>query len=434
MSPETHPTLDVYLHGHLAGRLSRLENARLQFRYDAEWAEVDRIPLSHSLPVRREPFDDEEARPFFAGLLPEGDFRRAVARAFHVSAGNPFSLLDAIGGECAGAVSLVAPGQTPPSPGPVRWLSGTDELRSLVEEMPEHPLHLVDEDEGLRLSLAGAQDKLPVMFSGGRIGITHGDPPSTHIIKLPPRRFDWLAENEAFCLDLGRAAGLDVASAQVRYLDGVFADEPASSRYLLVERYDRTVVDGDRRRLHQEDFCQALGYVPEEKYEADGGPGIGECARLLHEVSAAPARDLLALADAVFFNFVIGNRDAHSKNFSILLEGDPAPRLAPLYDLVSTVAYDRLDAKLPMKVGGEKRPDYVRGRHIDRMADALEVSRPGLRRRALEVCERIEGGVEAVGAELAAEFRESAVYGRIGQQIQVGLDQLRQACAESAGG
>ena len=107
-------TLDVYFHSDLVGRLERLDGAELKFTYEGGWAASgDNPPLSLSLPLQEEPFEDLKCRPFFSGLLPEGEFLKAVARAFHVSADNPFSLLAEIGGECAGAVSLASPGEEP---------------------------------------------------------------------------------------------------------------------------------------------------------------------------------------------------------------------------------------------------------------------------------------------------------------------------------
>lgn len=424
--------LDVYMHGHEVGQLRRLPGAQLSFRYHEDWVARDGSPLSVSLPLRYQAFDDAEARPFFAGLLPEGEFLRSVAHAFQVSADNAFALLDAIGGECAGAVSLTPSGSGHPAPSPPLWL-GREELARLVSRLPRNPLHLASGGEGLRLSLAGAQNKLPVIFGGGKIGISRGDRPSTHIIKLPPPGFEGLAENEAFCLALARAVGLNAIDGFVRYLDGTFEDETSGPALLQVERYDRYDLDGVTHRLHQEDFCQALGRLPAEKYESEGGPGVAACAALIHRTSAAPAVETLAFADALLFNMVIGNRDAHAKNFSILIEGERAPRLAPLYDLICTTAYFDLDRKMAMKLGEERRADYFRGRHLDRLATELGLSALGLRRRARDLCDRIEAALPEVGGidePFAPEFRAGKIFARMERQIAEGLHQLRTACDE----
>ena len=423
--------LDVYLHTERVGRLERLEQGRLQFTYEPGWLNRAGLALSHSLPPRPEPFDDAGCRPFFAGLLPEGEFLRAVARAFGVSATNPFAVLTAIGGECAGAVSLAPEATPPPATGPPRWLDA-DELAELIDELPRRPLLAGGSDEGLRLSLAGAQDKLPVIFEGGRLGITRGDPPSTHIIKLPSERFDDMTANEAFCLALARWVGLDAVEAGARIAsEGAPETGPGDREYLLVARYDREAVNGGgAQRIHQEDLCQALGFVPELKYEADGGPGVAACARHLREHCAAPAVDILSFLDGLIFNFIIGNHDAHSKNLSLVLEGPRSPRLAPFYDLISTAAYEGLSRKMAMKLGGEYRPAYVRGRHLDRSAGDLEMTPTAFRRRAVELCERVEEAIEPARDEIPPEFAVRPVLERVGTEIRGGIKRLREAVAE----
>jgi serine/threonine-protein kinase HipA len=422
-------SLDVYLHSERCGVLERLERGRLSFRYSEQWVEDDRLVLSHSLPLQDEPFDDDTARPYFAGLLPEGEFLRAVARTFHVSAGNAFALLDAIGGECAGAVSLAAAGKGPPEPGPPRFLDSA-ELAKLVAELPANPLRVGEDEEGLRLSLAGVQEKLPVIFQGGKIGITRGDPPSTHIIKLPSPHFDGMTANEALCLELARRSGLDAVQAQARTTALGFEAAEDDDDYLLVVRYDREKQAGHVVRFHQEDFCQSLGFVPELKYESDGGPGIAQCADLLRKHSAAPAVDILAFADILVFNLVIGNHDAHAKNYSLLLEGPRAPRLAPAYDLVSTTAYPDLHRKTAMKYGGENRPDYIRGRHLDRAAKDLGMSPSAFRRRAQDLCDRVEPAVGSAIDALDPELASAPIVSRIRKRVEVGLRRVRTASLE----
>ena len=139
---------------------------------------VQTCALPISLPLQVEPFNDLQARPFFAGLLPEGKLRQLVARQFQVSKQNDFALLDHIGGECAGAVSLLPPDGLPAvsnSANDIDWLSD-DDLLAVLDELPQRPM-LAGQD-GLRLSLAGAQDKLPVVFDGQRIGLPRNGTPS----------------------------------------------------------------------------------------------------------------------------------------------------------------------------------------------------------------------------------------------------------------
>ena len=222
------------------------------------------VPLSQSLPIRPDAFDDRETRPFFAGLLPEGGTRKQIAKTLQVSAQNDYALLDSLGGECAGAVTLLEPGQSPQAveaPQAVRWLDPA-QLLQVLDEMPRHPMRAGD--DGLRLSLAGAQDKLPVVLDahGERTGLPLQGSPSTHILKPPIAGVEGSVFNEAFCMALAGALKLDVAHTKLQ----VVADGTQQRHYLLVQRYDRHVEQGPTlaagvapiQRLHQEDFCQAL--------------------------------------------------------------------------------------------------------------------------------------------------------------------------------
>lgn len=389
--------LEVWLFDRVAGLLEEDQSARLRFRYSPAWVAGGLPPLSQSLPLRTEPFDDDQARPFFSGLLPEGVPRRALAQRFGLSAGNDFGLLGEVGRECAGAVSVAPSGERPPTAtlDQVRWLDEA-ELAGVVAELPTRPL-FDDPEEGVRLSLAGVQDKMPVVCHGGRIGITAGQTPSTHILKAPIQRFDDTVANEAFCLRLAAALGLRTATAEISRAEG--------HDFLLVERYDREVESHAIRRLHQEDFCQALGVPPERKYEAEGGPSLAACAALLRTASASPAQDLLALVDAASFNLLSGNHDAHAKNLSLLYSPIGAG-LAPLYDLVCTAAYRGLSRKMAMKLGGEYRPLYVERRHVERFAEGCGLGPAAVRRRML----RMAISIGDLAADLFGELREQGEH------------------------
>lgn len=343
--------LDVYLNADLAGLLEQDDGGSLAFRYHPDWlAAPGAVPLSASLPLHPEAFRRRECRPFFAGLLPEEGQRRQIARAVGVSERNDFALLEKIGGECAGAVSLMPPGERPPDIADRIYQPLTpDELADKLAALPKRPL--LAGEAGVRLSLAGAQSKLAVAIQDGNCLLPLHGAPSTHILKPPSPFFGHLAENEWFCLRLAAAIGLDVAAASLGGSEG--------ARFLMVQRYDRRRrEDGTVERLHQEDFCQALGIPPEMKYQQEGGAGLRQCFELVRAVSAAPAVDVLRLFDAVVFNFLIGNGDAHGKNFS-LLHADGRTRLAPLYDLVCTQVYPDLDTRLAMKIGHERDPERV---------------------------------------------------------------------------
>lgn len=418
--------LAVYLHGTPAGTLERLPQAKLRFTYSPAYASAGGAPISLGLPLREEAFEDAECAPFFQGLLPEGDFLRAIARTFHVSSDNPFAVLAAIGGECAGALALGAAEGPVPGAGapPPRWLDD-EELRKLLGELPQRPLALLDEaedEDGIRISLAGAHDKIGVLCDEERIGLTHGAPPSTHILKMPIVRVEEPIVDEAYCLALAAAVDLDVAAAEPR--------EAGPQEFLLVRRYDRGRPGSTDTRIHQEDFCQAQGIAPPEKYEGEGGPGVAECAALLWRVSSAPARDITAFADALLFNFLIGNHDAHAKNYSLLLDGPEAVRLAPLYDLLCTAVFAGTRKKLAMKYGGENRPKYLRRRHLDRLAGELDVKPILVLRRAERMIELVGDNVETARAALPAAFQDRPILGEIATIVEERRERLARALAE----
>jgi serine/threonine-protein kinase HipA len=366
--------LDVYLQQALVGHLEQDDSGSLTFKYTDSWlASESPVALSNSLPLRGEPFRRNECRPFFAGLLPEETSRELIAKAFGVSDKNDFAILERIGGECAGAVSLMPSRESPiAEKGSYREIS-TDELARMISELPSKPL--LAGEAGIRLSLAGAQSKLAVAIFGEKYFLPLHGSPSTHILKPNGPHFRDLVENEFFCMSLAAMAGLEVADVQI--------GTAGSSRFLQVLRYDRNQLGDDLlKRVHQEDFCQALGIPPELKYQQEGGPNLKKCFELVRTVSSVPGPDVLRLFDAVVFNYLIGNNDAHGKNFSFLYENRTA-RLAPLYDLVCTQAYPGLAADAAMKIGGERKSDRVSSKNWSKFFTEAGVG-PAVARKRLE--------------------------------------------------
>jgi serine/threonine-protein kinase HipA len=387
---EQEPVLDVYLGNHLAGRLWLDARRRFVFRYEGKWVmDPNATPLSLSLPLKTEPYTDDSARPFFANLLPEGEIRRLIAQRFGLSEKNDFALLEQIGGECAGAVSLLLPGAFPDESRSYEELS-EEEFHRIITELPRRPL--LAGEKGIRLSLAGAQNKLPVFMEGDKVFIAGGNSPSTHILKPPIPGLDGTVENEAFCMTLAGRVGLPVPAVFIRkQLDTL----------LVVERYDRKKDPGGGiLRLHQEDFCQALGILPDQKYESEGGPKLSQCFLLLRDNSTRPAADQRSLLSWVIFNALIGNADAHAKNLAILY-AERGPRLAPFYDLLCTQIYPDLAEKYAMKIGGENRPDWLQLRHWERLADELSLKK----RFVLDMIQRMTGMIVIEAEKLAEDFQ-----------------------------
>lgn len=408
MASESATGLEVWLLNQRAGTLW-LKDGELQFQYSALWLEQPQaIALSQSLLLQAEPFGDRACRPFFAGLLPEGQLRQRIAQQCQISRSNDFGLLVVIGGDCAGAVSLVV-GDQVAAPDAVEWLE-QDQLIALLDDLPQRPM--LAQRDGLRLSLAGAQDKLPVVFDGARIGLPLGSTASTHILKPAIATVEGSVINEAFCMALGQAMGLQVADTEIL--------AAGDRQVLLVGRYDRRRGEGERwLRLHQEDFCQALGIQPELKYQNEGGPDLNACFGLLRRATRHSAPQVIRLLDAVAFNALIGNHDAHAKNFSLLYT-ERTPTLAPLYDLLCTVVYPTLTAKMAMKLGSKYRFSEVQSRHWEKFAEAAGLSWAQTRKRVIRTAAQLPSMARRLQAEDA--YRDEALIGDIANLIEQRCD------------
>lgn len=333
-----------------------------------------------------------------------------IAQKFQVSGQNDFALLDHIGGECAGAVTFLEPGQALPVPtrsDDVQWLSD-EEVVAILNELPRRPM-LAGQD-GLRLSLAGAQDKLPVVFDGARIGLPLNGTPSSHILKPAIHAVEDSVSNEGFCMALAEAMQLKPAKSKVhKVLDRSF---------LLVERYDRLIdAQGNRQRLHQEDFCQALGVVPEMKYQNEGGPDLVQCFDLLRSATRPSAPQVLRLLDYVIFNALIGNHDAHAKNFSLLYSGK-APVLAPSYDTLSTAAYPTMTQKMAMKIGSNYKFSEVQARHWEQFAESVGLTKAQAKRRILELAKLLPANARKLQFAPERGFVGNAVVEQISTLIE----------------
>ena len=399
--------LNVYFRDHLVGRLWLDERRRFVFEYDAGWlGQKGAISLSLSLPLRKEPYIDDTARPFFANLLPESEIRKVIARQLRISEENDFAILREIGGECAGAVSVL-PEDSFPQENPGYRELDEEELHRIIAELPRRPF-LVGE-KGVRLSLAGAQNKLPIYMEGNRIFIATGNAPSTHILKPLIQGLAETVENEAFCMMLASRMSLSVPKVTIR---------PGRDRLYIVERFDRErEKDGKILRLHQEDFCQALGVLPDQKYEGEGGPSLARCFGLLKEKSTSPAADQKALLSWVIFNFLIGNADAHAKNLAILYTVR-GPRLAPFYDLICTRVYPDLTDRMAMRIGGENRPDWIQSRHWERFSAEINIKPRLVLQTLREMPQRIIPQADALAKDFNDEFRQSAIVGKIHDGIK----------------
>jgi serine/threonine-protein kinase HipA len=370
--------------------------------------------LSLSLPLTRQRYPHGLVRSFLDGLLPEGDARQAIARDVGVSRDDTYGLIRALGRDCAGAL-VIQPDEESPPPRPTTLTAEplTDaEIADLVANLRSAPLGAGGR---VRISLAGVQEKLLLTrMPGGTWGRPVDGTPSTHILKPEIVRLPNAVENEAFCMRLAKHLDFPVASIEITMFNG--------RKLITVQRYDRVIhSDGSVQRLHQEDFCQATGVPPEKKYQEDGGPSLARIAGILQAVAPAAAVD--ALLRSVVLNVLIGNGDAHAKNFSLLHHPSGALGLAPLYDLMSTAYYG--DERLAMYIDSVQRTRRVTA---DRILN--EAARWGLTRlRASQIIADIMDRIPDAVALAAAET--PSLPAEIPAIIDGQLAQLRSAFSET---
>ncbi len=344
--------LDVFLHDSKAGVLEQFDDASLSFQYDDAYLSSENArPISVSMPITSEPYPNAVARPYFSGLLPDESARNRLAGALGISDTNAFGMLEIIGGECAGALALYGQNTRPAMVDARDEILEDQQLAGLLNELRGNPL--LGSRNDVRLSLAGAQDKLAVKVVNSQVALVKNGQPTTHILKPDIIGLAGSAQNECFCMTLALRVGLMAADVQLA--------TAGDTDYVLVERFDRINTSGGLTRLHQEDFCQALSVPPEIKYEDEGGPGIDRSLGLIKKVVDQPAADRLTFLKMQIFHFLVGNADAHAKNFALLHAPDArSPSLAPLYDVVCTSAYPALTKKMAMRIGRRNIPDTIR--------------------------------------------------------------------------
>lgn len=398
--------LDVWLYGVRMARLSepRRFRLRLEFTEDAldTFAEGSRV-LSLALPISRQPIQDRngalQVSAFIEGLLPEGNLRRHIAAEARVPVNDTMTLLERVGAECAGAVQILADGAKPGA-GQVRRLT-KQEVDSLIADLPTYHL---PEGTTPQASLAGIQDKvLLVTLPDGGWGWPEAGAASTHIIKPEPLggAVKHLIQTEDWALRVARGAGINAAESRLER----FEEREA----IVVVRYDRSP---EGNRLHQEDFCQALGLDPQAKYESTSEAArLGSRLRRIARVAGPRALDpdgfRLALLKAVTFNVVIGNADAHSKNYSVMIGRDGSVSLAPIYDAAPVMYLDPAFRGTSHVINGKTSIDNI---NVDDLTAEAASWGMGVRRAraAVRSCmERVYSSVEHVALPSGAKSVKS---------------------------
>lgn len=382
--------LAVWLYGDTVAEISRQRSQlRLTYTEDALQKYNLNVPLlSISLPLTRIRYTHLPVRAFLDGLLPEGESRVVVAREKGLSRDDTYGLISALGRDCAGAI-VIQPIEDLPPPSPTTLAArplSNEEIAELVANLREAPLGVGGR---VRLSLAGVQEKLLLTrMPDGSWGQPVDETPSTHILKPEIVRYPATVENEAFAMRLAKHLGLDVAPVETTTIGG--------RKLIVIERFDRVVhTDGSVERLHQEDFCQATAIAPDQKYEEDGGPSLQRIAGILQ--AYAPHESLESLLRAATLNILLGNGDAHGKNFSLLHDQSGAIRLAPLYDLMSTLFYG--DDHLAMYIDNVRRTSAVTIDRLINEAASWPLPRARSEEIIIDILDRAPAAVEAAASE-----------------------------------
>lgn len=421
MGRRTHArALDAWANGTLVGQWRLPARGPAEFQYAPSWTTApEGRPLSLSLPITPDnaPLRGDSVLNYFDNLLPDSDRIRARLQSrFHTRSREAFDLLEAIGRDCVGALQLLPPDAPPANVFTIEVEALDDAgVERMLTAAVTSPARLAPEDDDeFRISLAGAQEKTALTWHAGQWCRPHGATPTTHIFKLPlglvgNRQADMRTsvENEWLCAQLLAAFGVPVAPCEIRHF--------GAQKVLVVERFDRKLASsGDYwLRLPQEDFCQATGTPPHLKYEADGGPGLVDIARILHGAQSRDD-DLATLLRAQLLFFLLAATDGHAKNFSIFLLPGGRYRLTPLYDVLSAwpvtgdapnhLDYQKL--RLAMALPGKNKHYRLRDiqrRHFNYTAHRCGYG-PDMEAIIEDTLARLPVVIDSVGARLPVDF------------------------------
>ena len=406
--------LNVFLNSRTVGQLRRELSGAISFQYDSSWLDWEFVmPVSLSLPLRKQAYSGAPVVAVFDNLLPDNDdLRRKIAARARAEGTDAYSLLSAIGRDCVGALQFLPPDM---EPGPAGVVDGdpinNKEIAAIIGNLAVTPLGLT-EDASFRISIAGAQEKTALLYRDGKWYKPRGTTATTHIFKPSIGRLSngvdltHSSENEYFCLKTIAALGMKAAKPRLAAFGG--------RSVLIVERFDRRwTADGRLLRLPQEDCCQALSIAPTQKYQEDGGPGIVQILQLLRG-SDEPEADQRTFMKANIVFWLMGATDGHAKNFSVFLRPGGRFQLAPLYDVIS--AQPSVDSKqilwknfrLAMSFG--TKPHYafrqIAPRHFFQTAERAGIGRQIVPSILDELLKEVPAAIDGVLGELPAKFPE----------------------------
>lgn len=404
----------------VVGTLERHGSGKIVFQYSQDWLNsVDR-PISLSLPCREKKYPPAISTAFFENLLPENNARTILAFNHRFDKKDTFAFLENFGADCAGALSIL------PEASKINFTPGQyecidTELIEALDKIVSDPekFTLFPEMKKARLSIAGAQDKLPVYLEKERfyLPLTSGSA-TTHIIKPVNAGFPDIPRNEAFCMELARMAGLEVPESKLMSI--------GTHQLFIINRYDRKMTVKNVIRIHQEDFCQAMGVPAARKYQESGGPGFFQCRQLADEFLSDQGSDVrLNFARIMTFNYLIGNHDAHGKNFSIIHE--QTPRFAPFYDLLSTQVYP-LDNKFAMAVGETYRLDRVKQHSFKKFSQDINIRPQKLAYLMDETLQAVAKNYVPLITEHERKYGHSKIYAALVKVIKENIERLNRIC------
>jgi serine/threonine-protein kinase HipA len=396
--------LNVWYNKTLVGQLWHDQTNMIGFVYDDNWL-TNGFAISQQLPLSENEYSPHEgkAHRYFANLLPEAGAREHIIRELKI-VNTDYELLKAIGGECAGAVSILPHDHEPTIENDYMKLSN-DKLKQLLQRK-NGIFNLTTQKKRPRLSLAGAQDKCPVFYDGKDFYLPQNSSASSHIIKFEISGYRHIPAYEFFMTKLAGKIGLPVVDCELHSRN--------NSYFLVVKRYDRIIEEEQTiKRLHQEDLCQALGYSYNKKYQYDGGPTFSDCYKLIQNISSQPIIDNENLLKWQIFNVLAGNSDGHAKNLAIIYDNNFQTRLTPFYDLVCTRAIEHIDTNLALSVGGVFNPNLITLKGWTKFAEDCNIRLPYLLSTVREIAEGLLGQTLSVKQEFAETHGPNPALQRI---------------------
>ena len=391
-------TLNVFYETELVGVLSEDNEERLSFKYSKDWqVNPNSFPLSIALKLTEEAYGHLPAKAFFDNLLPEGSVKEILEEHSKSNIKGEFDFLKIYGEDCAGAFVITPRGEVPKKVDQnLKKEIALETLYSYLKQNKSLTDAIVNK-EGGHFSLAGAQDKIPVIIEENKVFIPLGNIPTTDIIKPQVRYFNSTKDspyNEYFCMKLAGVVGLNVPVVDI--IEGEYP-------LYIIRRFDRIEVDGVVKRIHQQDFCQARGITSAKKYESDGGPTFASSFKLVKDISVAPIPDLNQLLVWFWFNLVIGNNDCHSKNLAFLQTSNGL-RLSPFYDLLSTTIYKEITAKFSYGIGRQVHWYKLSDKHLAIHAKEIGISEIAIKNPANKLFKELDKHLGASVQEFESRF------------------------------